>query len=106
MPYPGLNVINISWDSVLSCEFLGNYKPDREAYLRTVELLGLEPHQVMMCAAYDGDLNAAMAAGLRSAYVYRPDERGTSDTSIVMPSTTSFDIVATDFKDLRAKLLS
>jgi len=97
---------NISWDGVLSCEFLGNYKPDREAYLRTVELLGLEPHQVMMCAAHDGDLNAAMAAGLRSAYVYRPDERGASDTSIVMPSATSFDIVANDFEDLRVKLLS
>ena len=83
-----------------------SYKPDRAAYLRTVELLGLQPHQVMMCAAHDGDLNAAAAAGLRSAYVYRPDERGMSDNSIVMPDAGSFDVVATDFEDLRTKLLS
>ena len=60
----------------------------------------------MMCAAHDGDLNAAAAAGLRSAYVYRPDERGASDTSSIMPDTGSFDVVATDFENLRIKLLS
>ena len=73
--------------------------------MRTVELLGLQPHQVMMCAAHGGDLNA-VTAGLRSFYVYRPDERGASDTSIIMPDTGSFDVVATDFEDLRIKLLS
>ena len=73
--------------------------------MRTVELLGLQPHQVMMCAAHDGDLNA-VAAGLQLSYVYRPDERGASDKSIIMPDAGSFDVVATDFEDLRTKLLS
>ncbi len=59
----------------------------------------------MMCAAHGGDLNA-VTAGLRSFYVYRPDERGASDTSIIMLDAGSFDVVATDFEDLRIKLLS
>ena len=34
----------------------------------------LEPEQAMMVAAHPGDLQAAMAAGLRSAYVHRDGE--------------------------------
>jgi len=30
----------ISWDGILSCEFLGHYKPDAEAYQRAVSLTG------------------------------------------------------------------
>ena len=66
----------IEWDGIISCEFLGHYKPDREAYLGGLRLLGVEPGQAMMCAAHHGDLRAAMAAGLRSAYVPRPGESG------------------------------
>jgi 2-haloacid dehalogenase len=45
-------------------------------YLGAARLLGLEPGQVMMVAAHGGDLQAAAALGLRTAFVRRPYERG------------------------------
>ena len=66
----------IDWDAIISCEFLEHYKPDTDAYLDGLELLGLEPHEAMMVAAHKWDLLAAKEAGLATAYVPRPLERG------------------------------
>ncbi len=49
-----------------------HYKPDGEAYLTAVELLGLTPAEVMMCAAHIGDLSSARDAGLRTGFIHRP----------------------------------
>ncbi len=94
----------VAWDAILSCEFLGHYKPEPEAYLRGLKLLGVEPAQALMCAAHHGDLRAAMAAGLRSAYVPRPGERGEGNDRDLSPQP-DFDINAADFKDLADQLL-
>ena len=64
------------WDAILSAELSGHYKPDPEAYLKAADLLSLAPEQVMMVAAHPGDLRGAARAGLRTAYVIRPLERG------------------------------
>jgi 2-haloacid dehalogenase len=93
----------ITWDGVLSCEFLGVYKPDAEAYRTCTRLLRLEPGEAMMVAAHPSDLRAAMAAGLRSAYVPRPGERGKGNDGDLSPQP-DFDINARDFPDL-ARLL-
>jgi 2-haloacid dehalogenase len=53
-----------------------HYKPDREAYLTSVDLIGLEPGQVMMCACHLEDLRAARELGLRTGFIHRPDEYG------------------------------
>ena len=45
----------ISWDGILSCEFLGHYKPEPEAYHASARYLGLDISEVMMCAAHKGD---------------------------------------------------
>ena len=95
---------SLSWDGVLSCEFLGHYKPDREAYLAGVRMLGLQPEQVMMVAAHPGDLRAAAAAGLRTAYTPRPDERG-EGSGPPPEATARFDVNARDFTDLAELLL-
>ena len=95
----------ISWDGALSCEFLDHYKPHPEAYKKGATLLGLKPEEVMMCAAHQHDLNNAATAGLRTAYVHRRTEKG-ADTPNPMPSIEEFDVVATDFNDLSAKLLA
>jgi 2-haloacid dehalogenase len=62
----------LPWDLILSAELAKHYKPDREAYLTAVELLGLKPEEVMMVAAHTGDLNAARSFGLRTGFIYRP----------------------------------
>jgi len=89
----------LPWDAVLSAELAKHYKPDPEAYLTAADLLGLEPHQVMMVAAHKGDLRAAAAVGLRTGYVPRPGEYG-PDREVDITPDPSFDVVATDFNDL------
>ncbi len=97
-------IAGITWDGILSCEFLGHYKPDPEAYQAGVRLLGIAPHEAMMVAAHPGDLRAAKTAGLHTAYVPRPGERGEGNDPDLSPQT-DFDVNATDFHDLVRKLV-
>lgn len=96
-------IAGITWDGILSCEFLGHYKPDPEAYQAGVRLLGITPHEAMMVAAHPGDLHAAKAAGLHTAYVPRPGERGEGNDPDLSPQP-DFDVNATDFHDLARQL--
>jgi 2-haloacid dehalogenase len=64
----------LPWDAILSAELFRHYKPDREIYLGAADLLGCRPSEVMMVAAHVGDLKAAQACGLRTAFVSRPNE--------------------------------
>jgi 2-haloacid dehalogenase len=66
----------LPWDTVLSAELFGHYKPDPEVYDGAARLLGLAPDQVLMVAAHLDDLAAARGRGLRTAYLHRPLERG------------------------------
>lgn len=93
----------LPWDCVLSAEIAQHYKPDPEAYLTAVDLLGLNPNQVMMVAAHNGDLRAAAAVGLRTAFVARPTEYGPNQTNDLKADAT-IDVSANDFNDLADKL--
>ncbi len=94
----------LSWDGVLSCEFLGHYKPDAAAYRAGVRALGLTPEQVMMVAAHPWDLRAAREAGLLTAYVPRPAERGEGrQGDLAAPDFV--DVAGSDFPDLARKLV-
>ncbi|MEX2468733.1 MAG: haloacid dehalogenase type II [Pseudohongiellaceae bacterium] len=93
----------LPWDAVLSAELAGHYKPDPEAYLKAADLLSLPPEQVMMVAAHPGDLRAAARAGLRTAYVIRPLERGPGRPVDTNPDG-DFDYTASDFLDLARQL--
>ena len=66
----------LPWDVILGAETARAYKPLPQAYLASAALLNLEPAQVMLVAAHNGDLAAAAAAGLRTAFVARPTEHG------------------------------
>jgi 2-haloacid dehalogenase len=105
----------LPWDTVFGSDLFHHFKPDREVYLGAVDLLGCKPSEVMMTAAHPDDLNAAKALGLRTGYVPRPLERGPAHAGAppgpmapgdAAPAATSgtFDVVATDFIDLAAKL--
>lgn len=99
----------ISWDAITSCEFFDHYKPDAEAYLAGVRLLGVQPHEAIMVACHPGDLRAAAAAGLRTAFVPRPAESGDDATAAPFPAPAgdaemAFDITAADFPDLATQL--
>jgi 2-haloacid dehalogenase len=64
------------WDAILGAEIAGDYKPKPRVYLAACEAFDLPPAQCMMVAAHSGDLKAAAACGLRTAFVARPDEKG------------------------------
>ena len=66
----------LPWDVILGAETARAYKPLPQAYLAGAELLNLAPSQVMLVAAHNGDLAAAAACGLRTAFVARPSEYG------------------------------
>lgn len=89
----------VQWDGILSCEFLGYYKPSLQAYVRGTRLLGLQPEEAMMVAAHKGDLAAAQEAGMHTAYVKVPEEDNMSE-GFGQPTNVTFDLEATDFDAL------
>jgi 2-haloacid dehalogenase len=93
----------LPWDAILGAEVARYYKPQREAYLSTAAFLGLPPQQCLMVAAHNGDLVAAASTGFRTAFVPRPAEHGPGQTKDVR-AEHAFDVVATDFVDLAARL--
>ena len=69
----------LPWDAILAAELVHTYKPNPTTYLLGPTMLGFEPHEVMMCAAHVQDLDAARNAGLRTAFIVRPNEYGEVD---------------------------
>jgi 2-haloacid dehalogenase len=93
----------LPWDTVVSAELFRHYKPDREVYLGAADLLGCKPSEVMMVAAHVGDLKAARACGLRTAFVLRPNEYGPEGKADAAGGE-EFDVTALDLVDLAEKL--
>lgn len=93
----------LPWDCILGAEIAQGYKPDPQVYLASCAALRLEPDQVMMVAAHNGDLAAAQACGLRTAFVLRPMEHGPGQ-DIDFRAEGNWDIVAADFQDLAQRL--
>ncbi|MFC7340144.1 haloacid dehalogenase type II [Saccharopolyspora griseoalba] len=94
----------LPWDVIIGSDLTRAYKPDPEAYLRTAAILDLPPERVMLCAAHDEDLAAAQRAGLRTAFIPRPQEHGPAQRADPEPGG-SWDVVARDVPDLAARLL-
>ena len=67
---------DIRWDAILGSEVAGDFKPKPRVYLAAAKAFDLKPGECMMVAAHSSDLAAAAAAGLRTAHIARPDEKG------------------------------
>ena len=93
----------LPWDAILGAEVVQAYKPRPEAYLRTAEILALPPARVCLVAAHNGDLAAARACGLKTAFVARKLEHGPGQTTDLAPEQ-DWDIVAADFVELARAL--
>lgn len=94
----------LPWDAILGAEVAQAYKPMPEAYLRTIEILSLEPYEVAMVAAHNDDLAAARACGLRTAFVPRRTEHGPNQ-QIDLEAEQDWDIVAEGFDELASELM-
>jgi 2-haloacid dehalogenase len=93
----------LPWDCVISAELFRHYKPDPQAYLGCAELLDIPPGQLMLVAAHPEDLRSARKAGLLTAFVARPLERGPAHPPPEYLEN-EFDLTAKDFLDLAEQL--
>ena len=93
----------LPWDAILGAEVTRHYKPKPECYLGTADFLGLEPSEVALVAAHNGDLAAASAVGFRTCFVTRPNEHGPGQTKD-LKAERDWDFIARDFVHLADEL--
>jgi 2-haloacid dehalogenase len=93
----------LGWDCIVSCEMIGAYKTQPQAYRTCAQWLGYQPDQLLMVACHNFDLMAARDEGYLSAFVHRPAEWGPAGPPDPVPNP-AHDIVAQDFTDLAAQL--
>ena len=91
----------LTWDAVLSCEGLGVYKLEPDAYRLAAERLQLRPEQCCMVACHPFDLDAAGDVGFRTAHVARPAEWGDlEEASSPKPDEGTYDFQVASFGEL------
>lgn len=67
--------------------------------------LDLKPEEVLMCAAHFGDLRAAGSYGLRTAFIYRPNEYGDGAVGVTDKAKAGdFDVVSESIVDLARQM--
>ncbi len=89
----------VIWDAIVSCDALGASKPNPLSYERALAAIGRPADRVCFVAAHLGDLRAAQAHGMKTAYVVaRLYDYGDSyeDTGFAQ----EFDLVADNFTHL------
>ncbi|MEP3115177.1 haloacid dehalogenase type II [Nisaea sp.] len=93
----------LPWDMILGAEIAQSYKPDPETYLAGCRMLRLAPEECMMVAAHNGDLVAARALGLKTAFIARPTEYGPEQT-VDFKAEHDFDVIAESMEGVADKL--
>jgi len=95
----------LPWDLVLGTDLVKHYKPDREMYMSAPFYLDLKPEEVMMCAAHSSDLQAARECGLRTSFIYRPNEYGGGPAGLPDKAEPGdFDVVSRSIIDLAQQM--
>ncbi len=94
----------LPWDAILGAEVAQAYKPDPQAYLRTADVLGLQPGALCLVAAHPSDLAAAAGCGLRTCFIPRPLEHGPAGQAPSDPG--GWDVTAPDLLGLADMLAS
>ena len=90
------------WDAIAGAELARDYKPKPVVYLSAAAAFDCAPFEAMMVAAHSSDLAAAAAAGLRTAFIARPDEHGPGRGESV--ASVPVDLSATGLLDLADRL--
>ncbi len=90
---------DLPWDCIVGAEIAQNYKPHKDAYLKSVAALGLQPEDVMMVAAHNDDLHAARKYGLKTGFIPRKTEYGEGQAKDLEPNA-DWDIVINSIEQL------
>jgi 2-haloacid dehalogenase len=93
----------LPWDTILGAEIARAYKPQPEVYLASAAALQLQPAEVTMVAAHNGDLQAAQALGFGTAFVPRLGEHGPGQATDLAPEG-DWDVVVEDLEQLAERL--
>jgi 2-haloacid dehalogenase len=93
----------LPFDGIFSAQHARAYKPVAAPYHTVAELLDVAPGQMLMVAAHRWDIDGAHAAGLHTAFLERPREKGPLRTADKAADTTS-DLSVTSFEELAGKL--
>jgi 2-haloacid dehalogenase len=64
------------FDAIISAQNARTYKPDPHVYRTAAELLDVAPSAILMVAAHGWDIDGARSAGLHTAFLERPAEKG------------------------------
>jgi 2-haloacid dehalogenase len=74
-------------------------------YISAAYYLDLKPGEVMMVAAQAADLRAARSYGLRTGFIYRPDEFGNGSAGVPDKAQAGdYDVVSVSATDLARQL--
>jgi 2-haloacid dehalogenase len=87
------------FDGIVSAQHARTYKPDVRVYHTAAELLDVAPDQLLMVASHRWDLDGARAAGLRTAFVERPAEKGPHEPADRAAEVTG-DLICASFTHL------
>ncbi len=94
----------LQWTTLAGSEVSQQYKPSPATYLMSAAKVGVAPGEAMMVASHQGDLKAAQAQGLMTAFVMRPNEFGGKGMGEELEVTGEWDVVASSFIDLADQL--
>ncbi|MFD2417136.1 haloacid dehalogenase type II [Amycolatopsis pigmentata] len=89
----------LPFDCILSAELARAYKPDATVYRTAANLLDVRPEEILLVAAHKWDLDGAAAAGLRTAFLERPREKG-PDGQADRAADVTADLKVTSFGEL------
>lgn len=87
----------LNFNMLFSSQLLGVYKPDPEAYNKALQLVKLQPEEVVLVAAHAYDLRGAQNVGMKTIYIHR----WTDDIDENMDKVKEeFDVFLEDMKGL------
>lgn len=89
----------LPWDLILGADLARCHPPESKVYTHCAAAIGLDPGEVMLVSAHNRDLDAARAAGLKTAFFSRPKEFGKGQTTDLAPAD-AWDVIAFDLLDL------
>ncbi len=66
--------VRACFESVVTIEDVGHWKPHRETYLHAARVAGVAPASAILVSAHSWDVNGAKQAGLLAAWVERSEK--------------------------------
>ncbi len=90
---------SLPFDCIVSAELFRCYKPDVRSYRAAARLLDQPPERCLMVACHAWDIQGARAAGLATAFVERPSEKGPHRKGD-RPADADADIAVSSFEEL------